>query len=125
MKLRKSELILLTVTALFILLAGVYTAGLTAAPDSTLVKTDIPAPIESTDIYETAEPIGLVNINTADEFTLSNLPGIGPELARRIILWRENNGPFQSPEDIMNVSGIGEKTYAAMEGLIICQEDDT
>ena len=122
MKLRRSELILLAVTVLFALAAAVYTAGITAPRDSTLIKTQISAPAQNADIHETIEPIGLININTADESTLSNLPGIGPELARRIILHREKNGPFQNPEDIMTVSGIGEKTYAAMEGLITCQE---
>lgn len=124
MKLRKSELILMAVTALFILFSSLYASAAADSPRATLVKTELSAPKENSDTHEIAEPIGLININTADEDTLSNLPGIGPELAQRIILWREKNGPFQQPEDIMNVSGIGEKTYAAMEGLITCKEDD-
>ncbi|MEW6540468.1 MAG: helix-hairpin-helix domain-containing protein [Bacillota bacterium] len=55
-----------------------------------------------------------ININTADRAELENLPGIGPALAERIIRYREQNGPFVSVDDLMNVSGIGEKR---LEGL--------
>jgi competence protein ComEA len=60
----------------------------------------------------------LVNINTADAAQLDTLPGIGPALAQRIIQYRETNGPFQSIEDIKNVSGIGDKKYEALKDLI-------
>lgn len=58
---------------------------------------------------------GKININTADGRQLEGLPGIGPALAERIIRYREENGPFGMVEDLMNVSGIGEKK---LEGLI-------
>lgn len=52
-----------------------------------------------------------VDINSAakEEFIL--LPGIGESLAERIILYREENGPFQSLEELMNVKGIGRKKF--------------
>ncbi|HOB19138.1 MAG TPA: helix-hairpin-helix domain-containing protein [Candidatus Atribacteria bacterium] len=61
---------------------------------------------------------GKVNINTADQKTLETLPGIGPVKARNIIKYREENGPFKSIEEIMNVSGIGEKTFEGLKDMI-------
>lgn len=51
-----------------------------------------------------------ININTADEAALETLAGVGPALAQRIIDWREANGTFGSVDDLLNVTGIGDKT---------------
>lgn len=61
---------------------------------------------------------GLVNINTADEKALDTLPGVGPATAQKIIEYRENEGAFQSPEDIMKVRGIGKAKYEKMKDKI-------
>lgn len=61
---------------------------------------------------------GLVNINTATSGQLQSLPGVGEATAAAIIQDRERSGPFSSCEDLMRVSGIGEKKYAKMEALI-------
>jgi len=52
-----------------------------------------------------------VNINTAGVDELVALPGIGKAYAERIIEYRQKNGPFKRIEDILNVRGIGEKTF--------------
>ncbi|MBQ3281843.1 MAG: helix-hairpin-helix domain-containing protein [Eubacterium sp.] len=52
----------------------------------------------------------LININTADSQTLQQISGIGPVTAEKIIRYREENGAFSSVDDIVNVSGIGDKT---------------
>ena len=61
---------------------------------------------------------GKVNINIANADQLQILDGIGPELAKRIIAFRNQNGPFQSIEDIQNVKGIGETKYNAIAKYI-------
>jgi competence protein ComEA len=61
---------------------------------------------------------GTVNINTAGAEELQRLPGIGPSYAARIIQFRRENGPFTSPEQLMDVSGIGEKKYEKMKPFV-------
>ncbi|HEX9774670.1 MAG TPA: ComEA family DNA-binding protein [Actinomycetota bacterium] len=65
-----------------------------------------------------ADEPGLVNINTASQADLESLPGIGPVLAQRIMDYREQHGGFRSVEDLKNVSGIGDKTFASLEPLV-------
>ena len=62
-----------------------------------------------------------VNINTADREELQTLPGIGPAKADAIIEYRESHGPFQTIEDILNVSGIGEKSFEKLKDQITVQ----
>lgn len=59
-----------------------------------------------------------VNINTADVQTLCTLSGIGEAKAQKIIDYRNSNGSFKSADEIMNVSGIGEKTYENIKDSI-------
>lgn len=65
-----------------------------------------------------ARATGRVNINTATVAELDALPGIGPALALRIVEFRSANGRFERPEQLMDVSGIGPKKYAALKDLI-------
>lgn len=60
----------------------------------------------------------LININTASVAELDTLPGIGPTLAQKIIDYREQNGPFLNPEDIINVPGIGTGNYERFKDKI-------
>lgn len=61
---------------------------------------------------------GLVNINTASAAELQALSGIGPSMAQSIIDERSKNGPFASVDDLMRVSGIGEKKLAKIKDCI-------
>ncbi|MCG1012794.1 helix-hairpin-helix domain-containing protein [Tepidanaerobacter sp. GT38] len=61
---------------------------------------------------------GKVNINTADETELIQLPGIGPATAQKIIDYRTTNGFFKSIEDIKKVSGIGDKKFEQLKDKI-------
>jgi competence protein ComEA len=61
---------------------------------------------------------GKVNINTADESALETLPRVGPAMAARILAWRTANGRFTAIEDLMSVSGIGEKTFEGLKDLV-------
>ncbi|MCI0578850.1 MAG: helix-hairpin-helix domain-containing protein [Chloroflexi bacterium] len=61
---------------------------------------------------------GLVNINTATLEELDTLPGVGPSTAENIIEYRQANGPFATPDDIMDVPGIGEGKFEDIKDLI-------
>ncbi len=74
-----------------------------------------PDTVEAAIVTETA---ALININTASAPELESLPGIGEVLAGRIITYRENNGDFKSIEEIVAVSGIGEKKYNDIKEMI-------
>ena len=63
-----------------------------------------------------------ININTASAEELSQLKGIGPSHAAKIVAYREKNGPFKLPEDLIQVSGIGERTFEANQDMIIVEE---
>ena len=65
---------------------------------------------------------GKVNINAADVQTLATIDGIGEKTAQRIIEYRQENGGFASIENIMDVSGIGEKKFEDIKNSI-CVSD--
>ena len=59
-----------------------------------------------------------VDINSATALELEGLPQIGKVKAQAIVSYREANGPFASPEDLLKVNGIGAVTLAAIEDLV-------
>jgi len=58
-----------------------------------------------------AKEMKKININEASVAELTQLKRIGPKIGKRIVEYRESHGPFVQPEDIMNVKGIGPKTF--------------
>lgn len=97
--------------------------GESAAATATASQgTSSTAPSESSSassaIASSSAGSGLVNINTATAEELETLPGVGESTAHAIIQDRTEHGAFSSKEDLMRVSGIGEKKYAKLEASI-------
>jgi comEA protein len=66
------------------------------------------------------DTVSIVHINRADLSSLQNVKGLGPVLARRILDFRLQNGPFQSLNDLLKIKGIGEKTFSKISPFLRC-----
>jgi comEA protein len=64
-----------------------------------------------------------VNLNSASITQLQTLPGIGASAAQRIVDYRQKNGSFKKIEELMNVKGIGEKSFLKLKPLITVSAD--
>ena len=113
-KLSRTDIFLLVLTALFLLSVGtVFLLTPRTVREDYTVEAQAP-PEERTE--------DKVNINTADADALDALPGIGPVLARRIIEWRTANGPFAGIEELLEVDGIGQATLDGLRDHITTEE---
>lgn len=91
-------------------LAGVNLAA--AAVDGSLVE--VPGPDAVTPVVPGSNGDGLVDLNRAGVDELEGLPGVGPVLAERIVAYRTEHGPFQAIEDLLSVTGIGERKLESL-----------
>ena len=60
----------------------------------------------------------LINLNSATAAELEKLPGVGPAMATRILDYRQKSGGFKKIEELMNVKGIGEKSFLKLKALV-------
>ena len=113
----------LGLTAAFLLFSGgcFYARQSAAQPYTVTVSQSAPevssAPAASNN--EESKPESLlegevIDINSAPVEDLQRLPGIGEKRAQAIVAWREEHGPFQSVDELVQVSGIGEKLLAGL-----------
>ena len=104
----RTELILLGLTAVF--LSGLLTVSYRATAEVAVTAEHVLPPEEV--------EVTLVDLNTAEAEELATLPGIGEGLAKRIVDYRTEHGPFEGPEGLMEVSGIGEKKLEELRDYI-------
>lgn len=93
------------------LLIGMYAVSATRRPAAVVLQ-----PIHEVDVVITPEP--LININTAAAEEIASLNGIGEVIAERIVARREEKGPFESVEELTEISGIGEAKLDAIRDRI-------
>ena len=79
-----------------------------------------PSPVKP--VRPAATATAPLNINTATQAQLELLPGVGAKAAERILEYREKNGKFKKVEDLMNVKGIGEKSFLKLKPLLTVTE---
>ena len=114
---KKALIIFGVITGMFIcLMIGIY-IGRSTVKGSIRIYADNVVTEEVTETLAEDE-IGLINLNTATAEELCYLPGIGESLAQRIIDYREENGEFNSVDDLINVRGIGEKILAQIRDYL-------
>jgi competence protein ComEA len=97
-----------------ILIAAIFGIAVSASAASAQNRATTPKAAATATATATAP----VNLNTATAEQLATIPGVGPRMAERIIDYRQKNGGFKKLEDLMNVSGVGEKSFLKMKPLI-------
>jgi len=76
------------------------------------------ASVTSDAVFGGAMTSTMISLNQATASQLEDLPGVGPALAGRMVDWRSANGGFKSKEDLLNITGIGDKLFAAVKDLV-------
>jgi comEA protein len=130
-KLLTAEVFFLLATVAFAMFLIGYYVGNTRLPVETATITmeaaevaepteELPEPTDSTETTELSSD--KININTATALELTTLPGIGDVLAARIVAYREENGAFQSIDEIDNVEGIGDARFEQIKDYITVED---
>ena len=100
-----------------------HSAG-SPAPEAVSRPDPLPAPVQAGPPRTTGGAPAPFDLNTATAAQLERLPGIGPRLAERIILDRQDRGEFQRVEDLVRVRGIGPKMLAKVAPLLYVRAAD-
>ena len=98
--------------------ASLVSTAIVFAGIAVAVSAKAAAPAGQAPVAKERPTVAVVNINTATSTELQTLPGIGASTATRILDYRQKNGGFKKVEDLMNVRGIGEKTFLKLKPLI-------
>ena len=99
------------------LMALTLASSAIAAPAAPALVAD-PAPVQAT-VQAERQPID-VNAATAED--LQSVPGIGEALARRIIEFRQEHGPFEKLDDLLNVRGIGTTSLEKLRPYLVVKK---
>lgn len=95
-------------------LARILTDGEQIRVGVSAADSDTPSAATEPGVGPSTPTGGLINLNSASAVELEEVDGVGPVLAAAIVQWRTDNGPFQSVDELLDVSGIGEATLAGM-----------
>ena len=94
-------------------------AGVTSSEtDPLMIRLSVVGPEDNPYSPVPEEPSGKININSATAAELDSLPGIGPTKAQAIVDYRNQNGPFRTIDDLLNVAGIGPKILESIRDQI-------
>ena len=116
----KSEALLLGLTAVF--LCSLLILQAQDRRNTSQVGAAVETEVAQEAFLPDVSPLDL-NSATAEELTV--LPGIGPALAERIVAYRREHGGFNTVEELMEVSGIGEAKLAELKGRVTVNGGDT
>jgi competence protein ComEA len=103
-------------------LIGVVIAALVVGGPDAWAQAD-KAPAKSSTARQRATPGAPVNLNAASLAQLQTLPGVGASTAQRIVDYRQKNGAFKKVEELMNVKGLGEKSFLKLKPLVTIAAD--
>ncbi|MGD8717184.1 MAG: helix-hairpin-helix domain-containing protein [Candidatus Zixiibacteriota bacterium] len=121
---RQERLVLIFLVAALVVGATVkIVRGKKAPPEPKAleVEFDLTRPKKAVPASALADATHIINVNEADAEELCTLPGVGPCYAERIVAYREEHGPFERPEDLAAVRGIGPATVEKLRPHITCE----
>ena len=98
-----------------VLLVGALVLGISLGSPATATAAQEKAPKPRP---TAAAPTNPINLNTATLADLQALPGVGAATAKLIVEHREKNGGFKKVEELMNIKGIGEKSFLKLKPLV-------